>query len=197
MAKPSKPQGVKTRNDLTAEFVRSVFSYDPTTGILRWRHRNDITPTHRDRWNQRYAGTAAGDASSPDRLAVSLNTHAYCVHRLIWLLVTGKWPTHYIDHKDGNPHNNRWNNLREATPRQNQANIRRNKNNKSGFKGVSWNAKNKNWRAQIKDSITNRYLGSFSAREEAHAAYCKAAEELRGEFAAKNYDRHSQKPRCS
>ena len=39
----------------------------------------------------------------------------YKVHRLVWLLETGKWPSGVIDHIDGIKDNNRFSNLRDTT----------------------------------------------------------------------------------
>src|ERR1700726_3642325 len=57
-------------------------------------------------------------------------------NQLAWFYMTGRWGRATIDHRDGNPANNRWKNLRVATPSQNNANRRRPRNNTSGFKGV-------------------------------------------------------------
>lgn len=51
--------------------------------------------------------------------------------------MTGQWPKHQIDHRNGNRADNRWENLREATNGQNRQNARVNKNSWTGVKGVS------------------------------------------------------------
>jgi len=72
--------------------------------------------------------------------------------------------------------------LRLATPAENMRNSKTPKNNTSGFKGVSWNARRKKWRAGIKADSKSINLGDFSTPEAAHAAYCEAADRLHGEF---------------
>jgi len=86
-----------------------------------------------------------------------------------------------IDHRDGDPSNNRWNNLRRATPSQNNANRRLQQNNAWGLKGVSRHRSR--WRASIRKDRRTHHLGVFSTPQAAHAAYVAAARKLFGEFA--------------
>lgn len=87
------------------------------------------------------------------------------------------------DHKNGNTLDNRKENLRACTPRQNAFNRR--KSNIVGltskYKGVSWNKKRKIWRAFIYNA-GQVYLGSFNSEEDAYKAYCEAGLKLHGEF---------------
>jgi hypothetical protein len=99
--------------------------------------------------------------------------------------VTGEWPPERleVDHKDCDPSNNRWDNLRLATASQNQANKKVSRANTSGFKGVSWHKDDKRWRAQIRMGGKKVHLGSFDTPESAHRAYSEAAMKHYGEFA--------------
>lgn len=99
-------------------------------------------------------------------------------------MVTGNDPADsLIDHIDGNPHNNKFANLRIATSRQNQCNQKIRRDNTSGLKGVSWDSKRNKWQAGIQIDGKRIALGRFSTKEEAYAAYCEAARRLHGEFA--------------
>lgn len=89
----------------------------------------------------------------------------------------------YVDHRNGVRHDNQRVNLRLATNAENGRNRPAQKNNKSGYKGVSRNVKAGKWRAQIKCNGVKIYLGLFDSAEAAHAAYCAKARELHGEFA--------------
>lgn len=102
-------------------------------------------------------------------------------HVLAWLYMTGKWPLRQVDHKNTNTADNRWENLRLATPSQNGANKGKTKSNTSGYKGVS--KAGKKWAAHICCQGRNYYLGLFLEPEDAHEAYKKAATKLFGEFA--------------
>ena len=88
-----------------------------------------------------------------------------------------------IDHINMNTLDNRKCNLRLCNKSENGCNRDRPINNKSGYKGVSWDKKRKKWRAYITKNRKRYELGSFSKIQEAYAAYCKAAKELHGEFA--------------
>lgn len=105
----------------------------------------------------------------------------YRAHRLAWMYVYGKFPKGDIDHKNGNPLDNRITNLREATRVQNSGNSKVHEDNKNGIKGVT---KNKfSWVAQIGKNYTTIYLGSYKTPKAAHAAYRKAAKKLHGAYA--------------
>lgn len=86
-----------------------------------------------------------------------------------------------VDHRDLNPLNNQRDNLRLATRSQNCANKHVQPNNKLRLKGV-YQRGNK-YRAQIQVRGQKIMLGTFDTPEEAHAEYCKAAQEYFGEFA--------------
>ncbi len=87
------------------------------------------------------------------------------------------------DHKNGNKLDNTRSNLREATNQMNQANVSRQKNNSTGFKGVSFKKSLQKWVARIGVNRTRIHLGYFSTPEEASEAYTKAAILHFGEFA--------------
>ena len=84
------------------------------------------------------------------------------------------------DHINCNGLDNRRANLRAATSRQNGYNQRRPTTNTTGFKGVCFYSGR--FRAHIIIDGRNKHLGGFFTAEDAYAAYCKAAQETRGEF---------------
>ena len=87
------------------------------------------------------------------------------------------------DHINGNGLDNRRGNLRLATSSENRRNSRTPSNNTSGYKGVSWRAKDKKWRASIAVLGKQTQLGHHLTAELAHQAYCEAATKLHGDFA--------------
>ena len=92
--------------------------------------------------------------------------------------MTGRWPIE-ADHRDLDPSNDRWDNLREATSSQNKGNARRWRNNQLGVKGV-WFHKQK---GKFTSQCGHKHLGLFATAGEAYAAYLAAAEAKFGEFA--------------
>ena len=106
------------RNDLTAERLRELLHYDPETGKFRWVGRP------RGRGAKRPDG-AVGRITADGRLSIGVDGFSYLAHRLAWLHVTGEWPKDDIDHRDCNPLNNRWNNLRDVPHYINAQNKRR------------------------------------------------------------------------
>lgn len=88
----------------------------------------------------------------------------------IWLYQTGKFPEGVIDHIDGNQLNNRWNNLREVTQKENMNNKHMAQtNNKLGILGVD--KLGNRFRARIKVESTQKTIGIFDTPEEAKQAY--------------------------
>lgn len=91
-----------------------------------------------------------------------------------------------VDHINRNKLDNRRENLRIATRSQNQHNTPPRKNNKSGFKGVSWSNSNQKWLVNITSNSKMTHIGFFNTKEEAARAYNIAAQERFGEFAYLN-----------
>lgn len=104
-------------------------------------------------------------------------------HRIAFALMTGRWPSHDIDHQNGVRDDNRWNNLREATRSQNLRNSALRPHSRSGFKGVYQPKGKQSFTAYI--SIGNRkvHLGQFRTAAEAHARYMQAAKNVAAGFA--------------
>ena len=92
-----------------------------------------------------------------------------------------------VDHKDGNGLNCQRYNLRFATKSQNAMNRGKNRNNKSGFKGVAWHKSRGKFVAQIAVNGRDIHLGCFQTAEAAARAYDEAAKKHHGEFAYLNF----------
>jgi hypothetical protein len=118
-----------------AKLLKKRFEYDLTAGTLRHRERAGSSAETK-RFNSRYAGTEAGRAVTDGSRQVRVDGIAFGVHRIIWKMMTGKDPGSQIDHINGNPADNRWANLREASHTQNMLNRGVMPHNSSGYTSV-------------------------------------------------------------
>ena len=173
----------------SVEYLRELFEYSYETGELRWKQRPREHFAHDQsygRWNTLFAGKPAGNFDKGYG-RISIDWVDYKTHRIVWKLVYGEEPPEMIDHRDGNPSNNRLSNIRATTYDGQARNRRLRSDNTSGRQGVR--REGKKWRAQIFVNGGDRYLGSFSSIEEASAVYEKAAREAFGEFYRNPQDR--------
>lgn len=155
---------------LSRKRLEKLFYYNPNTGDFTRR----VATT-----NSVKVGDVAGCENTAGYLVIRIDGTLYLVHRLAWFYMFGVWPK-TLDHADTCKWNNALANLRLATRAQNN-------HNKSawgslGIKGVTL-VQGKYYIAQIRDGVTNRYLGCFKTAKEASQAYQKAAKEIYGEFA--------------
>jgi hypothetical protein len=91
-----------------------------------------------------------------------------------------------IDHINRNGLDNRRDNLRVATQRQNAKNQSTKITNKYGVKGVSYDAKNKMYSCHITNDYKHIFIGYFFSVVEAAMKYNEASEIFHGEYGAKN-----------
>jgi hypothetical protein len=155
---------------LTADRLRELLTYDPDTGEFRRRVSR----------SGRLVGKLAGSINK-ERIVIYADGRQYEAGQLAHLYMTGDFVSE-VDHRDVNPLNNRWENLRvAATHSHNLANTRVRVNNKLGVKGVRWMYGK--FRARIKVDGRERNLGIFATITEASMAYEAAAVAAWGEFA--------------
>ena len=75
---------------------------------------------------------------------------------------------------------------RLCSNQQNSVNKGKNKNNTSGYKGVTWDKNRNKWIAQIKKDYTHIFIGRFTNKKEAAFSFNKKSKELFGKFAYLN-----------
>lgn len=151
----------RVKKRLTYDLLVYHFNYNPLTGSFTWRKP-------RVKWIS--PGDKAGWENLQGYRNVKIYGYTYSVGRLAWLYMTGKWPSHEIDHENHIRCDNRWENLREATRAQNMQNAR--KRNKLGFPGVSESEGGFTARATV--SGVRTYLGFFTDLEDAAEAVATA-----------------------
>lgn len=154
--------------------LKEVLLYDPATGEFRWRVRMGCRALE---------GARAGTVKEDGYRILFIERKRYAEHRLAWFYVHGFWPAADIDHANGVRADNRIGNLREATRAQNAANSPARTPGVVGLRGVSRVSSSGSFQSRIAANGKQHYLGAFSDPVEAHAAYCKAAKRLHGEFA--------------
>jgi hypothetical protein len=128
-------------------------NYDAVTGIFTWKERRR---------------TVAGSIMNTGYIKIKFRGKYYLAHRLAWQLIHGDIPEGMeVDHINGVLVDNRICNLRLVTDYQQRANSKKNRNNRSGFRGVCWHKKKQVWRAVI----AHKWIGDFASAAEASAAY--------------------------
>lgn len=177
--------------ELSPQTIASALSYDPGNGGLLWKERSPETflPSKKrtqewicSAWNAKFAGREAFTATSKGYRVGSVNGQMLKAHRVAFALMTGRWPVSEIDHINGDPSDNRWENLREATRAENCKNISIKRSNTSGAKGVHFEKRRQLWRADIYSNGQAKHIGYFSTVTEASAAYEAYAKIAHGEF---------------
>lgn len=169
---------------ITQERLKQLVSYDAESGLFVWLPRPESK-----KWTTRHAGKIAGTKDKLGRICLCIFNKKHFAHRLAWLYMTGSFPIDQTDHRDGDPSNNRFANLREATQTQNQHNTKTHGGRKRKYgtlKGAYFSTdlrKTKSWYSQIQVDGKRICLGTFSTEAEAHAAYVVAAKQHCGEFA--------------
>lgn len=171
------------RKDISAEYAKIIFEYNPENGRLKRKHRNNVHKSANTKYADKFADTSIHHTGY--RYA-SVNGVGYLAHRIAWLIFYGTWPENEVDHINGNKKDNRILNLRTCESYQNGRNVKKRCNNTSGFKGVHWmqtKGRRGGWGARICTENGRIFLGLFQTPEEAHKAYCGAAKKHHKEFA--------------
>lgn len=111
--------------------VRELLIYEADTGELFWRERGPhlfapftkrvasravtVSPEQQAKmWNTKYANKRAGTPNKDGYLSINFKGKFVLAHRLVWVLHNGDWPQHEIDHLNGDPRDNRIENLRDV-----------------------------------------------------------------------------------
>lgn len=129
--------------------------------------------TARDQYEGKfYAARSAINPQTGKRGAVYL-------HRVIADAPAGM----HVDHINGNPLDNRDENLRLVTMSQNMRNRKMTSKNTTGYKGVCLDWYTKKWKASVGHDGKVINLGSYDSPEEAYAKACEGRIKYHGEFA--------------
>lgn len=140
-----------TIKDLSQKRLKELLFYDPKTGVWIWK---------KDRkYGQIKKGSVAGGVYPNGYRYIGIDSKVYKANRLAFLYMLGYFPEHESEHKNRIKHDDRWENLREATHQCNMRNVGIKKVNTSGVVGISFNKRDKNWVSRIMISGKTIELG--------------------------------------
>lgn len=147
---------------LTQKRALEFFEYNPRTGVV----------ISRIGVQRRAAGTVVGTKFCQKNgyvyVWVKVDGTQYLLARVIWLMQTGEWPDE-VDHKNLDPSDNRWKNLRSVDHQANSRNQSLSKTNKSGRVGVHWSQSRKKWCVYIGVDRKTINLGRYDDFDDAVA----------------------------
>lgn len=150
-----------------------IDSFEYIDGKLYWKH------------NARghfLKGKEAGQLNKYGYYYVVFKQKRYRLHRLIYMYHHGELPQ-FIDHIDNNPVNNRIENLRPATHKQNMQNMKKPRSNTSGVKNVSWSKAAKKWGVRMTIGNVHKHIGLFEDLELAELVAMEARLKFHKQFA--------------
>jgi hypothetical protein len=173
----------KKRKLPSPRVLRRLLDYDPETGELRWKERpvwmfrngyhNRVT--YARIWNTKNANNAAFTIRSTHgywRGGIFKRTHY--AHRVAWAIFHGEWPPEQIDHVNGIRTDNRIANLRSVSNQENQMNVKKRRDNTSGYTGIRKDKKYEFYTVEI----SNTYVGCYKKLEDAIEARKQAEARL-------------------
>lgn len=138
--------------------LKEYFDYDEKHGNLIWKKQQQ-------RGIKIEIGSIAGWINERGYRYISFRGKDYKAHRLVWMYNYGQFPNEGIDHVNHVKDDNRIDNLRDVSQRENCMNKSIYLNNKSGHAGVSF--RYKKWRARINVNKKEISLGVFNKKEDA------------------------------
>lgn len=109
---------------LTQDILRDKLHYNPITGIFTW-----ITKPN----SKRKILIAGHTYKSTGYVTIRICKQLYLAHRLAFLYMLGYLPPYQVDHINRVRNDNRWNNLRLATPSENNINKKQSENEMVGI----------------------------------------------------------------
>ena len=158
--------------EITRERLQTLLHYDPETGFFTWRVSRGKART----------GAVAGTKDPRGYIRITIDTRMYPAHRLAWLYMNGVMPDNGVDHKNNDPADNRWQNLRGATQAQNTLNRGASSRSKTGVKNV-YPHPDSGFIVRMMTPEGYKHLGCFKSLDEASAFAADARSKHHGDFA--------------
>jgi len=155
---------------ITQDYLKQLFEYKD--GNLYWKQN-----TGRAR-----IGNVAGHKRTTGYVMIKINKKDFLAHRVIFMMHKGYFPK-LIDHIDGNPSNNKIENLREASHSENGHNAKLNKNNSIKLKHICLNKRKDKWQVQMFIDNKNKSFGEYYDLEVAKFVAETMRHKYHGQFA--------------
>jgi hypothetical protein len=150
------------------KLLNELFEYNPVSGIVIWKT---------SRCNKIKVGNTVSHRGCGGYIQVRIEGRLWMLHRIIWKIQTGNWPTGFIDHINGIRDDNSWSNLRDVTPFVNGQNRKGpDKDSTTGYLGVCFCKQSKKFKAQMTVNKIRVLNKLFDTPEEASNAYQQAKE---------------------
>ena len=170
--------------------IASFVTYNPDTGVIRWSEPEasmfSSDHAHKVFSAQRSGKLAFNTSRGRGYLCGQFDGIILQAHRVAWCVYHGEWPEYHLDHINRDRSDNRIANLRVCDYHENNQNRGMLSNNRSGYKGVSWNRRTGSWRVSIRFNGERITMEGFSCPLKAAEAYDALALDLHGEFATTN-----------
>jgi hypothetical protein len=133
------------------------YKIDPETGEVWSNHRQRLLEKRLNSSVYLYIGLSKNGEETK-----------YYIHRLVYMAVYPEddIDDYLIDHIDGNPLNNHWENLRKATRSENQWNMKAHKDNNLGLKNIRL-TKSETYKVQISKNGKVVFCKTYNTIEEA------------------------------
>ena len=154
---------------LTQELLKTEIVYDQLTGVFTRARDTKVSK----------AGDVIGKPSkNRGTVRIRIGSNIYKGHRLAWLYITGSWPVDDIDHKDRDPSNNKFDNLRDVSRSVNCVNKAMSLTNTTGVTGVTQFKGRFRVQGKINGNVTS--LGVYNTIQEAKIVRERWETDVRG-----------------
>ena len=171
------------------EYLKQCFDVDASLPCgLRWASKRPLfhfkNKAACKRWNTNNSNKQSGCITNNGYYYSRLDKIRYPNHRVVFAIYnnTTDFQDKQIDHIDGNVFNNSPQNLRLVTASQNQFNRKKQKNNSTGYKNISFSKKLNKYRCAMQIDGKDIYIGLFNTIEEAIKTRDLKFKELTGEY---------------
>lgn len=169
------------------DFLRECFEYVADGGLI-WLPR----PQHHfaslrlaAAWNGQWPGLRAGSPTANGYRSIIIDQVRYLEHRLIYhMMVAPVRVDQEVDHRSTDRSNNRQENLRASTHKQNAVN-QPGRRDGALPKHVYWSKRESKYKVQLRAGGKVHFIGTYAHLGEATAAADAARDRLHGEFANK------------